>query len=63
MDYLLLKLINGEKKSLEIQHEKVLYQFITSENINNNKDNNYSTFNFSECELKLKTHYNISLNE
>ena len=42
---------------------KCINQFIKTENINNNNDNNYSTFNFSEWELKLKTHYNISLNE
>ena len=63
LDNLLSDVIDGEKKDLTVQTETALYQFTTTENQNNNKNNNYSTINLGECEIKLKTHYNISFNE
>ena len=52
---------NGEDY---IQIEKnVAYIVTTTENQKNNKENNYSTIDFGECEDTLKEKYNISQND
>ena len=65
LDSLLKNVTEGEKNDLVMKDNKVIYQFTTTENQNNNGDQNYniSIINLGECENKLKDYYNINKNE
>ena len=45
--------------NIVIQGNNVVYQIISSDNMNQNKKSNISVIDFGECEKKLKEHYDI----
>ena len=64
LDIYLSNVIIGEKKDLVLKDEDgTIYQFTSSDNQNNNEYNNISIIHLGECEAKLKSHYNIDINE
>ena len=47
----------------EIEEENIVTTLTTTANQKINKNNNKTSINLGECEYKLKSHYNISLND
>ena len=52
---------NGEEEI--ITTEKMTITFTTTQNQKNNSENNMTTLNLGECEIKLRKYYNLSNNE
>ena len=63
MDELLKDVIDGKKEDLVTVQGDIIYTLTTSDNQNSNEKKNESTIYLGECENKLKTHYNISVND
>ena len=63
MDELISSTIKENNQDLVIYFDDAIYQYTSTYNQNNNIYNNLSIVQLKECELELKSHYNISQNE
>ena len=55
--------VTNEKQDLTVEQDDAIYQITSSDNQKNKIYNNISTLNLGECENKLKSYYNISIDE
>ena len=60
MDSIISNIIEGEKRSLTIKNDNIIYQITSSENLKKNKNNNMSLIELGECENILKKKYGLN---